>query len=49
MMQQGISGAGFENCELIDSVQQTIELTHFCGPELTLSITGQELIQARLS
>ena len=44
VMLQGVSGAGFENCELIDSFQQTIELRHFRGPELMLSISGQELV-----
>ena len=44
MMLQSVSGAGFENCELIDSFQETIELRHFRGPELMLSISGQELV-----
>ena len=48
-MLQGVSGSGFENRELIDSFQQTIELRHFRSLELMLSISGQELVQARLS
>jgi hypothetical protein len=44
VMLQGVSGAGFENCELIDSFQQTIELREFRGPELMLNISGQELV-----
>jgi hypothetical protein len=46
---QGVFRSGFENRKLIDSFQQTIELRHFGGLELTLSISGQELVKARRS
>jgi hypothetical protein len=48
-MLQGVSGSGFENRKLIDSFEQAIKLTHFCGLELMLGISGQEFVQAHLS
>ena len=38
MMLQGVSGSGFENRKLIDSFQQTIELSRFRGRKLLLGI-----------
>ena len=48
-MQQGLSGSGFENRDLIDSFEEAIKLRYFGGLELMLSIPGQEFVQSHLS